>query len=99
MTDDFERTEGPLTPEGIVFDTRVQELSYAMTRRIAYYVDKSHSYGEELSLIMDVLDVAHLTLDDLTIEELAELDALEKKLIRENLRDDTITTTTNEEIE
>lgn len=97
MIDRLEREEYSPTPE-LHFESRVEALKYAMTRRIAYYVDDSVSYEKgDISLIMDVLDQTELTIYDLSSEELAELDALEDELIAKHLREDTIMKTTKEE--
>lgn len=97
MTNRHENEPYSPTPE-LHFNSRLEALRDAMRRRIAYYVDDSVSYEKgEVSLIMDVLEQQKLTLYDLTNEEIKELDTLEKELIADNLRIDTIMKTPKEE--
>lgn len=66
-----------------------EDIKRQITERMDHYRDELNSYDREvISLIMDVLDKARLTLHDLTDEQLAELDALEAQLFRKYLPQD-----------
>jgi hypothetical protein len=79
--DDYSPVHGPLT--------RVQALSEVMTERAMYHgiINKDGNRPEDISPLLEALDRFGMTLNDLSSEELQELDVIEGGLYRQYLSD------------